>query len=368
MSAQPKPDFSEVRAVFQTAVAENVFPGCVAAVGNRDGLWWLESFGHMDQSGTDAVKTDAVYDLASLTKVVGTTAVLMKLVAAGKLDTDSRVADHLPEFPGFAESDEEAGWRRELTISHLLRHTGGLVSWRPYFREVDSYEDLLRAVMATPLERRPGGGYRYSDPGFILLGEIAARAGGTPLPELEESLVFTPLGMQETRRNPPPDWRQRIPPTECDPDGDGFLHGVVHDENARAAGGVTGHAGLFSTAEDLARFAGELLRAADGQSDWLPREVLGLFTTRDPASRNRGLGWGMAPGGGEEEGRLSREAFGHTGFTGTSIWIDPGRNLFLILLSNRVHPTRENSRIGPVRADFTRTVVRAVAATPNERP
>lgn len=341
------------------AVDDGAFPGCVVAVGTSQKILWLEGIGYFDYTRSRKAAPETVYDLASVTKVTGTTSVIMKLSAMGKIDVHEPVSHYLPEFPEAAAGETERAWRNSMTVEQLMRHTGGLVSWRPFFREVDSYDDLLRAVMATPLEREPGTDFRYSDPGFILLGEIAARAGNRTLPELERELVFSPLGMRHSTRNPPPAWRDRIPPTEKDPQSGEFIHGVVHDENARAAGGGTGHAGLFSTAGDLALLARDLLRSGEGSSEWMPRETLLQFTRRS-GENHRGLGWALSSGSGPAGTLLSTNTFGHTGFTGTSIWIDPDRGIFIILLTNRVHPTRDNNKIGPVRSALADAVALAL--------
>lgn len=352
-------DFSAVEVLLEKAIEEKVFPGAVAAVGKMDGKPWVRAFGYFDYDQSASVDSETIYDLASLTKVVGTTATMMRLVAEEKLDVTLPVSHYTPEFVGNANAKERA-WREELTVEQLLRHRGGLPSWKPFYRSVDGYENLLKAVIETPLEVRPGTRYRYSDLGFILLGEIASRAGGRPLDELEQMLVFEPLGMKSTLRNPSADLLTRIPPTERDPDGDGFIHGIVHDENARAGDGITGHAGLFSTAGDLGLFARELLLAAKGESEYFPKEVYELFAERRDDGSNRGLGWVLASGRGSSGTLVSEKSIGHTGFTGTSIWIDPENEIYLILLTNRVHPMRDNPKLGPVRTDFADAAFRAL--------
>jgi CubicO group peptidase (beta-lactamase class C family) len=186
---------------------------------------------------------------------------------------------------------------------------------------------------------------------MILAGEVASRAGKKPLAELEKVLVFGPLGMTNTIRNPPPQLWPRVAPTERLPDSTNFGHGVVHDENARAGEGITGHAGLFSTAEDLARLGAELLRAAEGKSSWLPQPVLAEFARPHELARNgnRGLGWGIEWG--------PKRAIGHNGFTGTYIRVELSRQMYIVLLTNAVHPTRDNNKLGSVRRAFLDSVV-----------
>ena len=356
-----KPDFSEAREVLQRAIQNRAFPGCTVEVGTEDRVLWSEALGRFDYTDGAKVETSTIYDLASLTKVAGTTAVYMRLVALGKVRLSEPVSQFLPGFIDGAASDEERSWRKKITIEHLLTHTAGLAAWKPLYKSVNSYAELLQAIYATPLESEPGRRFRYSDLGMILAGEIASRIGGKPLAELERELVFSPLGMTNTLRHPATNLLARIPPTERLPDTSEFVHGVVHDENARAGEGITGHAGLFSTCSDLGKLAAELLRALDGRSAWFSKKVVqDFFTERklDDGS-HRTLGWGLAR---NEDGSYG-PALSHTGFTGTSIWIDPQRKLYVVLLTNRVHPTRDNNKIGSVRGELMEAVVAAVEKT-----
>lgn len=356
----PAPDFSAARGILTNAVTEGAFPGCVVAVGTADRVLWIEAFGHLDQEATAAVTADTVYDLASLSKVVGTTAVTMWLVEHRRLSLDDPVYRWVPEFAVGGEASGESG-RQAVTVAHLLTHSSGLPSWKPLYKSVDSYREMIDAVCGAKLEAAPGERYKYSDLGLMLLGEVASRAGGKPLAELERRLVLTPLGMTSTLRNPSASMWNAIAPTELDPATGKVIRGVVHDENARAAEGVTGHAGLFSTAGDLSLYAQELLNALHGKGKVFSRAVVEQFARRHPwvAESHRGLGWQMASGGNSAGGVLSASSFGHTGFTGTSIWIDPERGIFVILLGNRVHPTRNNSKHVAVRSGLADAVARA---------
>ena len=356
-------DFSPAADVLKRGIAERVFPGCAVAVGNSRKSLWREGFGFLDYETHEPVTQATIYDLASLTKVIGTATVVMRLIDDGRLRLDEPVARRLPEFlDGF---DEAQRGRRQASVEHLLTHSAGLTAWQPFYKTVGSYDALVAAAAAAPLENDPGEVYRYSDLGFILLGELAARAGGKPLAELEQELVFRPLAMPNTLRNPPPELRERIAPAEeIEPGRGEFFRGVVHDENCRAAGGVTGHAGLFSTATDLARFAEHLLRILRGETGLVSQDRLKQFTRRQHLieGSSRALGWDTPSGDSSAGDLFSRRSFGHTGFTGTSIWIDPDRDLYVILLTNRVHPTRENSRIHPVRRRLADAVARVVDA------
>ncbi len=345
----------------EAAVVDGAFPGCVATVGNAEGPLWTRAFGHSADDGKQAAAEDTIYDLASLTKVVGTNAVVACLVRDGKMALDDPLEKFVPEFVEAGEVAHRAA-RRRVTIEHLLTHSSGLPAGRPLYKTASTYKNVLAEAARTKLAATPGEKMVYSDLGFMLLGEAAARAGGRPLLELERSLVFEPLGMRNTLRRPGAELLSRIAPTErvagSLPDDRKFVHGVVHDENARAAEGLTGHAGLFSTAADVGRFAQEWLRALDGKGDVWPRELAKKFVTRRelPKGSSRALGWDT-PSGRSSSGTKMPKAFGHTGFTGTSVWIDPQRRIYVVLLTNRVHPTRANQKIHAVRRDFADAAV-----------
>jgi CubicO group peptidase (beta-lactamase class C family) len=332
-----------LRATLERAVADGAFPGAYAAVGTVDGLIAEYGAGRLDAA--DGARPDArtVWDLASLTKVVGTTSAVLQLVGAGRVALDTPVVRYLPEWTA-------AGAER-ITVRHLLTHSSGLPAWRALYKEADSPEEATRQLLATAPDTLPGVRTVYSDLGFILLGKLVERVSGTPLEQYGASQVFAPLGMNETRYLPPAGWRKRTAPTEVDPWRQRHLRGEVHDENAARLGGVSGHAGLFSTGRDLARFARAYLAFGrlDGTQVFDSATVAGFIVPQDTALSRRALGWETATGSNSAGRRLSRMAFGHTGFTGTSLWMDPERGLFVILLTNRVNPTRENRKIGGVR-------------------
>ncbi len=344
------PNFAAVGQALNSAIENKAFPGCSVAVGTSDGILWSQGFGHFTYAKKNLVTVNTIYDLASLTKVTGTTALLMKLTGDGKLHESDPLAKHIPEFLTSATDAKDRARRDKVTLERLMTHSAGLVSWKPFYKTCDSFPKLLEAVLATPLETDPGERYKYSDLGFILLGEVVSRAGGAPARQLERQLLVRQLGMSDTLRNPQSALRMRIPPTERTPDATGFIHGEVHDENCRFAGGGTGHAGLFSTVGDLSKYAIELLRAREGNGRVFEQEVVREFTRRQGVEgSNRGQGWQKPSGTNSAGAVLSKASFGHTGFTGTSIWVDPERDFFVILLTNRVHPTREDSKISPVR-------------------
>jgi CubicO group peptidase (beta-lactamase class C family) len=359
-----------VDAVVERGVAERAFPGAVLAIGLQGSLEHLRGFGRLSyDAGAQPVRTDTIYDLASLTKVVVTTTLAMMLVDEGRLDLDSRVASFFPKFRG--------GGKDEVTLRQLLTHSGGLLWWAPLYKELEGRAAYLERIVAMDLAYPPGTKSVYSDLGVILLGEVVERLGGGPLDQLARTRLTGPLGMTDTLYRPPAALVPRIAPTENDPWRGRVLRGEVHDENAAALGGVAPHAGLFSTAPDLARFAAMLL--AEGRSEgrrFVSRATIELFTERAGVPHSsRALGWDTPsdassersstpgePGYSSAGTLLSARSFGHTGFTGTSLWMDPERQLFVILLTNRVNPTRENNRIRAVRAQVADQTVRALAS------
>jgi CubicO group peptidase (beta-lactamase class C family) len=354
--------------VVEAGLVARAFPGAVLAVGKDGALVHLRAFGRLEY-GEDAspVKPDTLYDLASLTKVVATTTVAMILVDEGRLDLGRPVTSFLPGFTG--------GAKDQVTVEQLLTHSGGLEWWGPLYKELSGAEAYLRRIEAMPLVYPPGTKSLYSDLGVFLLGQVLERAAGESLEAFVGRRVLEPLRMTETMYRPPPELRPRIAPTEHDPWRGRVLRGEVHDENAFALGGVAPHAGLFGTAHDLARFAQMLLDQGvfDGRRI-VSAEIVARFTRRAgvPGS-SRALGWDTPgrvgfprssepgnPGYSSAGSLLSERSFGHTGFTGTSLWIDPERSLFVILLTNRVHPTRSNDGIQRVRAEVADAVVSAL--------
>lgn len=346
-----------VQAVLQRAVADGAFPGGFAVVGTANGVLAEFGAGVLDPADRTRPTAGTIWDLASLTKVIGTTSAMLQLIGSGRVALDTPVVRYLPEWRA-AGSDR-------VTVRHLLTHSSGLPAWRALYKEAADADEARRQVLATGPDTIPGRRFVYSDLGFILLGMLVERVSGEPLEGYTRTHVFTPLGMTETGFRPPEDWRSRIAPTERDPWRQRHLRGEVHDENAFQLGGVSGHAGLFSTARDLTRLARAYLR--HGQLDGVrvfDSATVALFTTvQDSAVSRRALGWETPTGGNSAGRRLSPRAFGHTGFTGTSIWMDPRRDLFVILLTNRVNPTRENRKIGGVRMALADAVVGALDAS-----
>lgn len=344
--------------VLQQAMRDSAFPGAVALVGSRTGILAEASVGRLDAADATVPNERTLWDLASLTKVIGMTSAVMRLVQEGRIDLDAPVQRYLPEWTGPGKD--------RVTVRHLLSHSSGLPAWRPLYKEAHSPAEALALVFATPLDTLPGVRMVYSDLGAILLGQIATRVSGIPFDQFVTREVFRPLGMRETRWLPPASLRSRIAPTEVDPWRQRHLRGEVHDENAYALGGISAHAGLFSTAADLSRLARMYL--GHGRLDRvqvLDSATIEGFTARPNSSlSNRALGWEKPNGANSAGKRMSPAAFGHTGFTGTSFWVDPANDVFVILLTNRVNPTRQNTKIGQVRIAVSDAVMGALQGCP----
>ena len=373
LAAATPDDEARLAPVFKlldAATAQGVAPGGVLAVGLEGRLAAVHPFGRLRYS-SDAppVQPDTLYDLASLTKVVATTTAAMMLYERGALPLDARVVDYLPEL----KQGPDAAAKARITVRHLLTHSSGLPGYLRLFQEVHDRRQLLERLYAAPLEYAPGSQAVYSDLGMILLGEVIERASGQPLDLFLQKNFFEPLGLRSTLFRPPAAWRDRTAPTEEDAEGRrGPIHGEVHDGNAWVMGGVAGHAGLFSTAGDLAVFCQLLLNGGVYRHRrFLQRSTLELFTSLQPdlPGASRALGWDT-PSEPSTGGRyLSARAFGHTGFTGTSIWVDPDKQLFVILLTNRVHPTANNNQIRSLRPQVHDAVIEALglASPPSPR-
>jgi CubicO group peptidase (beta-lactamase class C family)/beta-glucosidase-like glycosyl hydrolase len=349
-------------AVVERAIADKAFPGGTLAVGYR-GKVSLHSFGKLsyDPKATPT-NLQTIYDVASLTKVVATTTLVAKLAEGDfpvPLDLDARVERYLPEWRGGPQQE----WRHQVTVRHLLTHTSGLPPFKEYWRTSKNKQDTLTKIFAESLEYEPGAKEVYSDLGIILMAEIIERLTGRGLDDLAKTYIFTPLGMKDTMFRPAKKIWPQIAPTELDANlRKRLVQGEVHDENAFAIGGVSGHAGLFSTVPDLSAFCQMLLNGGMyAHHRVLRRATIAQFTTpQQLSSGTRTLGWAVPTEGGSSGHYFSTHSFGHTGFTGTSIWIDPDRQLFVVLLTNRVHPTRENHKIMQVRPALHDAVMQAL--------
>ncbi len=356
--AQLQPAFQ----VIERAITDKAFPGATVAIGYR-GRVSLHAFGNLSYAANAAaVDTRTMYDIASLTKVVATTTLVARLAEGDfpvPLDLDAGVDRYLPEWA----SGPQPEWRHQVTVRHLLTHTSGLPAFKEYWRTSKNKQDTLAKIFAEPLEYEPGAKEIYSDLGIILMAEIVERLTGRTLDDLAKTYIFTPLAMKDSMFRPPKKLWPWIAPTEIDNNlRHRLVQGEVHDENAFAIGGASGHAGVFSTAPDLAAFCQMLLNGGVyAHHRILRRATIAQFTTPQQLSGGaRTLGWAVPTEGGFSGHYFSAHSFGHTGFTGTSIWIDPDRQLFVVLLTNRVHPTRENQKIAQLRPAFHDAVMQAL--------
>jgi beta-glucosidase-like glycosyl hydrolase/CubicO group peptidase (beta-lactamase class C family) len=352
-------------ALLEQGIVDRAYPGGVLAVGLKSELF-LHAFGRKT-SATNSGKVDAatIYDTASLTKPVVTATLSAMLSEAGQLDVTAPVSRYLPEWPCGADRTRRA----RVTIAHLLAHASGLPAHKDYFVKLKSRSAILARAVAEPLAYDPGAKSIYSDVAFILLGAILERLTGRSLNQLAEEHIFAPLGMPDTMFRPPKSLRARIAPTErVSGSRTRKLHGQVHDENAAAMGGVAGHAGMFSTAPDLSTFCQMLLNGGIyAHQRILRRQTVAEFTSPNPLAKNeRALGW-VVPTEPSSSGRyFSKQSIGHTGFTGTSIWIDPQKELFVVLLTNanRTHPDPDDDGIRRVQPAVHNSIVECLGLVP----
>jgi serine-type D-Ala-D-Ala carboxypeptidase len=342
--------------VIERGISAGGYPGASVVVGRRGASVWQKGFGKLSwEKGSNAVSAErTIYDLASLTKVVGTTTALMVLYDEGKIHLDDPVSRYIPAFSG--------GQKDLVTLRMLLEHRSGLPAGRDLWRIAHSPAEARDAVIATPLGCEPGRCYEYSDLGADMLGFVVESASGERLDQFLAERVFQPLGMTDTFFRPADSLKTRVAPTEVAPPRGYPLQGEVHDENAYALGGVAGHAGLFSTAADLAVFAQMMLNGGEYNGTRIVADsTVALFTKR--AAGTRALGWDTCAGSGGCGQYLGEDAYGHTGFTGTSLWLDPDRDMFVVLLTNRVHEARARRPakvISDVRADLADAAALAV--------
>jgi CubicO group peptidase (beta-lactamase class C family) len=411
--------FAAAFSILQGAITHPAFPAASVAVTHRGQLIALKALGHftyesdtagrvldlasttpnhgtpsfasfakepapsLSKGGQGAVNPSTLFDLSSLTKVVATTPMAMLLYERGLLDLDAPVSAIIPEF---LHDDAKDPRRNEVTLRMLLAHSSGLPAYEKLFLKARTRAELLQAAFTTPLAADPATRAAYSDIGFILLGIALERLADEPLDRFCQREIFAPLAMTNTTFNPPLEIRPQIPPTADErdepcgsdtpvrqlPKADNpssasprstfrnrVIQGEVQDENASVLGGVAPHAGLFSTAQDLAKFAHAMLR--QGRPILRP-ETVSLFTRREsaPAGTTRALGWDTPSSPSQSGKYFSAESYGHLGYTGTSLWIDPTRQLSITLLTNRTWPNCSNQAIKRVRPQFHDAIIEAL--------
>ncbi|MGB9663734.1 MAG: glycoside hydrolase family 3 N-terminal domain-containing protein [Ignavibacteria bacterium] len=333
-------EFARVDSMIDKAIQDSTFPGGVLLIAKDGKIIYHNAYGHLtyDIESTKTQK-NTIYDLASLTKVLATTTAAMILVSQKKLDLTKPVQFYLPEFTGENKN--------KVLVQNLLLHNSGLPAWKKFYNFCKNEDDVIQDIMNTKLEYEPGTKTIYSDLGMILMGKIIEQVSGKKLDEFCKEEIFNPLSMRDTYFNPPKELKDRIAPTEID----NYwrmkqIHGEVHDETSYLLNGVAGHAGLFSTAKDIAVLLQMILQRGFYQGRrFIDSQVVDLFTTRFSENSSRALGWDTKSDQNSAGKFLSQNSIGHTGFTGTSCWVDKERNLIIIFLSNRVYPTRENAKI-----------------------
>ena len=363
--------------IVSVAMSQGAAPGVALAVGRYGRLVHLRSYGHIDVASDSPPITDStMFDMASLTKVVATTTAAMILEDEGRLDLDAPVHNYLPELNDTAKA--------RITVRMIITHSAGFEAFSPLWREHRGRADYLAQINTRPLVYNPGDSVIYSDWDFVLAGLIIERITGMTLDQFVATRVWQPLHMRDTGFNPlssgtmPADsdctsafradnpLLNRIAVTEMDTAYRHMkIHGIVHDENACALGGVAGHAGLFSSARDVATFVQMLMNGGEyGGVRLIQPTTVARWTARQSNHSSRALGWDTPSERSSAGIYFSPRSFGHTGFTGTSIWVDPERSVFVVLLTNRVNPTRANLRHEALRRDIANAVQAAILDAP----
>ncbi len=349
---------TRVDSLLTASIADRVFPGASAAAGYPNATVLMTADGTYTYDDARPITPQTRYDLASLTKVIATTTAIMILTERDEIDLDAPVARYVPEFG-------QAG-KENVTVRQMMTHSAGLVAFRPFHVQgFTTAEQVYDTIYATPLQYEPDTKIVYSDWGMMVLLRAIEGITATPFDEWSTANIFEPLGMTSTGYIHVDSPDTMAVPTEVDGTR-GLVSGYVHDETAMLVGGVAGHAGLFSTAEDLSRFARMLLGGGtlDGVTLLQP-STIARFTTREGTveGSSRAIGWDTRSVEGYSSAgtKFGPRAFGHTGFTGTSMWFDPDAQIFAILLTNRVHPTRDNSKVGGVRASYADLVYDTLA-------
>ncbi|MFZ1289181.1 MAG: serine hydrolase domain-containing protein [Melioribacteraceae bacterium] len=338
-------DFSHLDLIMQSAIKDSVFPGAALLFGVDQEVFYSKAFGNFTyDKNSPSVQTNSIFDLASVSKVVGTTSAAMILVQDGKFKLDDKVIKYLPQFNNKGKD--------QISIRNLFLHNSGLPAFKKYYDIYSTSDEVKKDIMNLDLDNPPGEKYVYSDLGMIVLQQIIEKISGKSLDVFLNENLFSKLEMNQTMYNPSNEIKNKCVPTELD----NFwrmrlLRGEVHDERAFMLNGVAGHAGLFSSIEDLSKFVMMYLNHGIYNSEEiLDSRLIKDWTTKQSEQSDRGLGWDTkSPEKSSSGNYFSLNSFGHTGYTGTSIWVDKETKLFVILLSNRVHPTRANTKISDFR-------------------
>jgi uncharacterized protein YbbC (DUF1343 family) len=357
-SSKKHPDFKAIDAIMQKAVDDGNIPGGVVLIGHNGKVVYRKAFGSRSLEPTrEPMTVDTIFDLASLTKCIATATSVMKLIEDGRIRLNDPVSAYLPDFAQNGKAD--------ITVRELLTHYSGLPPDLDLKAPWQGRETAFQMAMQSKPQYPPGSRFVYSDINFETLGFIVEKVTGTPLNDYASANAFAPLGMKDTRFLPPSEWTTRIAPTQYD-ENDKMLRGIVHDPTARRMGGVAGHAGLFSTADDLSKFAEDML---NGHKILTATAMEKMSTPQQPANAAslRGLGWDIdSPFASNRGELLPVGSFGHTGFTGTSLWIDPITDTYIILLTNAVHP-RGGKSVVSLRSRVATAVVESLDLTATEQ-
>jgi CubicO group peptidase (beta-lactamase class C family) len=348
--------FNEVDGVINKAIEDEAFPGVVLLLWKDGKTIYEKAYGNYTYESTSPiVKTNTIFDLASLTKVVATTTAAMICYDRNLFSLNDKVIKYIPEFA--------VNGKENITIKNLLIHNSGLPAWKRFYGRDLTYDDVINEIYSSELEYKTGEKTVYSDLGVITLGKIIEKVSGKALDVFCKDEIFLPLKMNSTFYNPPDSLKKYCAPTESD----NYwrmktLQGEVHDETSVMLNGAAGHAGLFSTAQDIASLMMVLMNKGKyNDVPFIKQSTIELFTKRNSEGSTRALGWDTKSDSGSSAGKyFSKNSFGHTGYTGTSIWTDPERNLFIVFLTNRVYPTRENTRIQKVRPQLHNAIIESL--------
>lgn len=348
--------FKGVDSVINKAIDDKAFPGAVVLVYKDGKIIYEKPFGNFTYEKTSPmVTTNTIYDLASLSKVVATATAAMLCCDRNLFSLDDKVVKYIPEFG--------VNGKENITIRNLLIHNSGLTAWKKFYERNLTPNEVLKEIYSSELEYKTGEKTVYSDLGIITLGKIIEKVTEKTLDVFCKDEIFIPLSMNSTFYNPIDSVKKFCAPTEID----NYwrmktLQGEVHDETSAMLNGVAGHAGLFSTANDIAKLMDVLMNKGKlGNKQFIQQSTVEYFTKKYSNESSRAIGWDTKSETGSSSGDyFSSNSFGHTGFTGTSIWADPERNLFVVFLTNRVYPTRENGKLGKVRPELHNTIIKCL--------